>query len=189
MSFRRRTSETIAGLQQELDALKAQVAQASPPPSPPAPPPPPPPTAAAAPLTPPAPGNSLAEVHDLVRELSQRVEGLDQRQLRDHERLSLRLEELTTQFTNQLVELDHELDSAHQSLTSRLTAQDQRFDALTTARANDHDDESATALVEELRTNQVRIANDLARHEIAIRQDLANLAELVHRSRPERSGN
>jgi hypothetical protein len=32
----------------------------------------------------------------------------------------------------------------------------------------------------------VRIANDLARHEIAVRQDLAALAELVSRSRSAR---
>ena len=183
MSFRRRTSETIASLQRELDALKAQVTEAAAP----AAPPPVEETAPAEPLAPPLTGTSLTDLHDLLRELSTRVDGLDDRQLRDHERLSLRLEELTTQFTNQLVELDHELENAHQSLTSRLTAQDQRFDALSAARANGHDEKAEAALVEELRTNQVRIANDLARHEIAIRQDLAHLAELVNRSRPDRS--
>ena len=57
MSFRRRTSETIAGLQRELDALKADVAQANakldaPPPEP------------ATAMKPPEPGASLGDVQE-----------------------------------------------------------------------------------------------------------------------------
>ena len=129
------------------------------------------------------------EVHDLVRQLGERVDGLDARQVADHERLSLRLEELTTQFTNQLLEIGGELDTAHQHLTSQLAAQDQRFEELSAAaaaRPNGTAGAPDQALIEELRTNQVRIANDLARHEIAVRQDLATLAELVNRSRSAR---
>jgi hypothetical protein len=176
MSFRRRTSESIAELQRQLEALKTARSAIPPPPQP-----------SDASLAPPSPGTSLAEVHDFVRSLSERVDGLDHRQIQDHERLSLRLEELTTQFSNQLLEIGGELDSAHQHLTSQLTAQEQRFEALAAAHAAGNGDGApAPELIEELRSNQIRIANDLARHEIAVRQDLAALAELVNRSRTTR---
>ena len=134
-------------------------------------------------LAPPAPGTSLTEVQDLVRSLAERVDGLDARQVQDHERLSLRLEELTTQFSNQLVEMGHELDGGHQHVASQLAAQEQRLEELAAAAAAAGRQNGEAALVEELRANQVRIANDLARHEIAFRQDLAALAELVNRTR------
>jgi len=184
MSFRRRTTETIADLQRQVATLSASVTEQS--------------TAAAAaataaaeapsepPLAPPSPGTSLTEVQDMVRSLGDRVDGLDARQLQDHERLSLRLEELTTQFGNQLVEMGHELDGGHQQVASQLAAQEQRLEELAAATTNGSsaDGQNGTAeLVEELRANQVRIANDLARHEIAFRQDLAALAELVSRTR------
>jgi DNA repair exonuclease SbcCD ATPase subunit len=183
MSFRRRTTETIADLQRQVATLSATVTEQS--------------QAAAAaaatadapaepPLAPPSPGTSLTEVQDMVRRLADRVDGLDARQLQDHERLSLRLEELTTQFSNQLVEMGHELDGGHQQVASQLAAQEQRLEELAAATANGSsaDGQNGTAeLVEELRANQVRIANDLARHEIAFRQDLAALAELVSRTR------
>jgi hypothetical protein len=187
MSFRRRTSETIAGLQRELDTLKAQVAAASPDTGDDAPGAPAASEATAEPdFAPPAPGTSLSEVHDQVKGLIEQVDGLDRRQLRDHERLSLRLEELTAQFTNQLLEIGGELDATHQRLISQLAAQDQRFEELSSM-ASTNGKGSPGALIEELRANQVRIANDLARHEIAVRQDLATLAELVNRSRAGRA--
>jgi hypothetical protein len=178
MSFRRRTTETIADLQRQLVSLTATVAESAA-------------VAAAEPasaqpdpaLAPPAPGTSLTEVQDLVRSLADRVDGLDTRQLQDHERLSLRLEELTAQFSNQLVEIGHELDGGHQQVASQLAAQEQRLEELAAVAAAGEGQNGEAALVEELRANQVRIANDLARHEIAFRQDLAALAELVNRSR------
>ena len=176
MSFRRRTTETITDLQRQLASLTATVAEqssaAEPPPAFPDPT-----------LAPPSPGTSLTEVQELVRSLAERVDGLDARQLQDHERLSLRLEELTTQFSNQLVEMGHELDGGHQQVASQLAAQEQRLEELATVAAAGGGHNGEAALVEELRANQVRIANDLARHEIAFRQDLAALAELVNRSR------
>jgi hypothetical protein len=176
MTFRRRTSETIAGLQRELEAMRSEMA-AKPLPAPPASP--------VTSLEPPSPGTSLTEIHDLVRGLAKRVDGVDRRQLEDHERLRLRLEELTAQFTNQLTEMGHELDAAHRQLSSELAAQAQRFDALGSAAGNG-DGARPSAVLDELRTNQVKIANDLARHEIALRQDLAALADLVNRSRTGR---
>jgi hypothetical protein len=177
MSFRRRTTDTIADLQRELASLTATVAEKS---SATAEPPPTVPDPA---LAPPSPGTSLTEVQELVRNLAERVDGLDARQLQDHERLSLRLEELTTQFSNQLVEMGHELDGGHQQVASQLAAQEQRLEELAAVAAAGAGHNGQAALVDELRANQVRIANDLARHEIAFRQDLATLAELVNRSR------
>ena len=183
MSFRRRTTETIADLQRQVASLTTTVTEQS---SAIAAAESPPVTTPDPALAPPAPGTSLTEVQDLVRSLAERVDGLDARQLQDHERLSLRLEELTAQFSNQLVEMGHELDGGHQQVASQLAAQEQRLEELAAVAAAGGERNGEAALVEELRANQVRIANDLARHEIAFRQDLAALAELVNRSR--RSG-
>src|SRR6187549_419405 len=125
MSFRRRTTETIDDLQRQLAALTATVAEQSSAVAAAQPPAVPDPA-----LAPPSPGTSLTEVHDLVRGLAERVDGLDVRQLQDHERLSLRLEELTAQFSNQLVEMGHELDGGHQQVASQLAAQEQRLEEL-----------------------------------------------------------
>ena len=179
MTFRRRTTETIADLQRQLASLRATVGEQSSPASAVEPPLAFPDRA----LAPPSPGTSLTEVQDLVSSLAERVDGLDARQLQDHERLSLRLEELTAQFSNQLVEMGHELDGGHQQVASQLAAQEQRLEELAAVAAAGGGHNGEAALVEELRANQVRIANDLARHEIAFRQDLAALAELVNRSR------
>jgi hypothetical protein len=67
-------------------------------------------------------------------------------------------------------------------MASQLAAQEQRLEELAKRSASE-DGAGQDALVEELRSNQIRIANDLARHEIAFRQDLASLAELVNKSR------
>jgi DNA repair exonuclease SbcCD ATPase subunit len=173
MSFRRRTNEALAQLQQQVAELgtKAQ----------PAVPPPPSETAFEAP----APGTSLADISEIVQTLASRVDGLDERQRGHHERVSLRLEELTAQFSNQLTELGNELEAGHKQMASQLAAQEQRLEELA-QRSASGDGAGQDALVEELRSNQIRIANDLARHEIAFRQDLASLAELVNKSR--RSG-
>jgi Skp family chaperone for outer membrane proteins len=96
----------------------------------------------------------------------------------------VRLEELTAQFSNQLLEMSHELDDGHQRVASQLAAQEQRLEELAAAATTvEGTDDSRTKLIEELRANQVRIANELARHQIAFRQDLADLADLVGRSR------
>ena len=44
-------------------------------------------------------------------------------------------------------------------------------------------DAASAETVNELRANQVRIANEQARYAIALRQDLAELAELLRRNR------
>jgi len=67
---------------------------------------------------------------------------------------------MTTAITNQL----HELDSEIERLASTADA-------------------ASAETVSELRANQVRIASEQARYAIALRQDLAELAELLRRSR------
>ena len=85
-------------------------------------------------------------------------------QLRElDERLSgvdARVTHMTTAITNQL----HELDSEIERLASTADA-------------------ASAETVSELRANQVRIASEQARYAIALRQDLAELAELLRRSR------
>ncbi|MFM7962844.1 MAG: hypothetical protein ACKPBF_02585, partial [Actinomycetota bacterium] len=44
-------------------------------------------------------------------------------------------------------------------------------------------DAASAEAVSQLRANQVRIANEQARYAITLRQDLAELAELLRRSR------
>ena len=73
MSFRRRTTETIADLQRQLASLTATVAKqssavAADEPRPAVPDPG---------LAPPRPGTSLTEVQDMVRSLADRVDGLE----------------------------------------------------------------------------------------------------------------
>ncbi len=71
-----------------------------------------------------------------------------------------RVTQITTALTNQLHEIDTELD--------RLT---QTADA------------ASAETVTQLRANQVRIASEQARYAITLRQDLAELAELLRKTR------
>ena len=107
-----------------------------------------------------------AELLQLREELSRRATELDgvRRGLGALEdRLSGidgRITHMSTAVTNQLHELDAEIE--------RLAA--------TT-------DTASAEAVGQLRANQVRIANEQARYAIAMRQDLAELAEMLRRSR------
>jgi predicted nucleic acid-binding Zn-ribbon protein len=92
-----------------------------------------------------------------------------------------------------------ELDSVHNDLrtiTERLTGVDSRVTHMTAAITNQlHEldaeierlsstaDAASAEAVSQLRANQVRIANEQARYAITLRQDLAELAELLRRSR------
>jgi Skp family chaperone for outer membrane proteins len=99
----------------------------------------------------------------------------------------------------ELVRRGTEIDAVHldiQVLTNRLGGVDDRVTQMTTAITNqlhelDADieklaataDAASAETVNELRANQVRIANEQARYAIALRQDLAELAELLRRNR------
>ena len=71
-----------------------------------------------------------------------------------------RVTKMTTELSHQI----HELGSEIESLTK-----------------SSQDNASREAL-EQLRVNQIRIANEQARYEIAFRQDLAELVEQIRRT-------
>ena len=71
-----------------------------------------------------------------------------------------RVTQMTTEITNQL----HEINSEIEHLASNTDA-------------------ASAQAVADLRTNQVRIASEQARYAITLRQDLAELAELLRRTR------
>ena len=99
----------------------------------------------------------------------------------------------------ELARRGEEIDAVHldlRALTDRLGGVDDRVTQMATAITNqlhelDADIEKLAAMadaasaetVNELRANQVRIANEQARYAIALRQDLAELAELLRRNR------
>ena len=75
--------------------------------------------------------------------------------------LDSRVTRMTTELSNQLHELGNDL-----------------------ATLSENDDDSAVeTTLTELRANQTRIANEQARYEIAFRQDLAEIAEMIRRLR------
>ncbi|HWC69510.1 MAG TPA: hypothetical protein VG478_15690 [Acidimicrobiales bacterium] len=141
-------------------------------------------------LPPPIPGSSLIETLAQLRGLADRVEQVDATAAEHHEQVRRRLDEVTTLLTNQLSELTGELEQAQSELYHRLAEQHAHVEelaatALRTAAAtpDPFDDILLGNQLAELRENQVRIANDLARHEIALRADLASLASLVQGAR------
>jgi len=104
-----------------------------------------------------------------------------------------------TALRSELARRGAEIDAVHldlRALTDRLGGVDDRVTQMTTAITNqlhelDADIEKLAAMadaasaetVNELRANQVRIANEQARYAIALRQDLAELAEVLRRNR------
>ena len=97
------------------------------------------------------------------------------------DRLELRLAELSVVVTNQLSELGGELDAAEHATAARLIEMEQQLATLTEsvqAPAGQLRDPTADELAE-LRANQVKIANELARFSIAVREEMAMLAPRV----------
>ncbi len=94
-------------------------------------------------------GAEIDAVHLNLRALTDRLGGVDER-----------VTQMTTAITNQL----HELDADIEKLAAMADA-------------------ASAETVNELRANQVRIANEQARYAIALRQDLAELAEVLRRNR------
>ena len=106
------------------------------------------------------------EVSQLRDDLARRASQVDELRTSIHaleERLTgvdSRVTHMTTAITNQLHELDSEIERLAQTA-----------------------DAASAETVSQLRANQVRIANEQARYAITLRQDLAELAELLRRSR------
>ncbi len=112
-----------------------------------------------------------------------------------------RVDEVGTALTNQLHELSSDLESSHRAVDERLAAldsltagrlaaaekaQEERLAAfraeLEALSADDGDEDRFDDLLE----RQTRIANEVARHEIAFHQELAALADRLTRQRPGR---
>jgi chromosome segregation ATPase len=84
--------------------------------------------------------------------------------------LDARITQVGTEVTHQLGELSGDIDS----LAQRTTAMGDEISHLG----------DVPTIVDEVRTDQARLANEQARYEIAFRQDLAELAERLQRQRP-----
>ncbi len=123
---------------------------------------------------------SLDELNSKLSDLSERVtvSADDARQAKDqtatlHERIS----NVSHELANQLGELSREIDG----LSGRGTAPS--MPPPLPAPANFEPSQLvAEELVSQLRSSQIKLANEQARYEIAFRQDLARLAEQVKRS-------
>jgi hypothetical protein len=169
----------LAALHARLDAIE-QAATRLPPPRPAALPPA---AAAALPATPPLPPPSVdgltAPLRQALDELSARFDAAEQERVADRGRVDTRLTELSTTLTDQL----HELSGGLQTQEERLAA----FRAeLETLAAEPSGDGATDPDLDELRAGQARIANEVARHEIAFHQELAALADRLGRQRPAR---
>ncbi len=141
-------------------------------------------------LPPPTPGSSLTETLAELRGLAQRVDQMDTTAAERYEHVRMRLDEVTAQLTNQLSELTGEFEQTQSELYHRLAEQHAHVEELAStamqaaaATPDPTDDVVLERQLADLRANQVRIANDLARHEIALRADLASLATLVQGAR------
>jgi chromosome segregation ATPase len=126
-----------------------------------------------------------------------------------------RLDEVSSALTSQLHELSGELETSHRAVDQRVNALDSltagrlaavektqeerlakfraELEALLTEHATangdtaySEGDEQLTARLEELLERQTRIANEVARHEIAFQQELAALADRLGRQPPRR---
>jgi small-conductance mechanosensitive channel len=171
----------LAALRARLDAIE-EAATRLPPPRPMAAPPATAPRAPTSPgTTPPLPPPSVdaltAPLRQALDELSARFDAAEQERVADRDRVDTRLTELSTTLTDQL----HELSGGLQTQEERLAA----FRAELEALAAEPPGDGATDL-DELRAGQARIANEVARHEIAFHQELAALADRLGRQRPTR---
>ena len=125
-----------------------------------------------------------AEVEELraqVRELTTQIAALTSSQ----STTSSQLDELVTRLGSldaRIVQVGSEVTHQLGELSGDIDVLGRRADSLTDEIAH------LAALpqqVDGVRTDQVRLANEQARYEIAFRQDLAELAERLQRQRPE----
>jgi hypothetical protein len=126
-------------------------------------------------LPPPGVDDLAAPVRRALDELAARLDAAEQAHAADRDRVETRLGELSTTLSDQL----HELSGGLEAQDERLAA----FRAELEALATDHDDGGPVA---DLLERQTRIANEVARHEIAFQQELAALADRLTRQRPSR---
>jgi hypothetical protein len=99
-----------------------------------------------------------------------------------HDRIEHRLGELSAVIANQFSELGGELDILEHGVARQLADLEARLAAISqsaTADASSSGNGHGPAELEELRANQVRIANELARFSIAVREEMAALSPRV----------
>ena len=122
----------------------------------------------------------LDELRDQIRDLTSQLATLSSSQASTSSQiddlvtrigsLDGRITQVGTEVTHQLGELSGDIDS----LAQRTTTMNDEIGQLG----------DVTSIVDEVRTDQARLANEQARYEIAFRQDLAELAERLQRQRP-----
>ena len=93
--------------------------------------------------------------------------------------MQLRVAELASVVTNQLGELGGELDAIEHAVTRRLKELEARVEQPSVADATHSNGAQPGDVLDELRDNQVRIANELARFSIAVREEMAALVPRV----------
>ena len=177
------TSE-LAALRARLDAMEQAASRLPAPrpatlPQPTSPAPAPAPATAPATLPPPSVDALTAPLRQALDELSARLDTAEQERVAERDRVDTRLTELSTTITDQL----HELSGGLQTQEERLAAFRAELEAIAAEPATASD--GATDL-DDLRAGQARIANEVARHEIAFQQELAALADRLSRQRPGR---
>jgi hypothetical protein len=133
-----------------------------------------------APVPPPDTADLAAKVRAL---LGDPPPAIDPRRVAELEaaqdRIEHRLGEITAVVANQLSELGGELDVLEHGVARQLADLEARLSAITqasTAAASPSGNGHGPADLEELRANQVRIANELARFSIAVREEMAALS-------------
>jgi len=166
----------IALLRARLDAMD----RADPPAAAPTPDavwqPPPAPPAASTPLPPPNVDALTAPLRQALDDLATRLDAAEQERAADRDRVDTRLTELSTTITDQLDELSGGL----QTQDERLAAFRAELEALAAEPGE------GSAQIDQLLDRQTRIANEVARHEIAFHEELAALADRLSRQRPTR---
>ena len=189
--FRRRSEpdSQVAELTSQLAALRARLdaieeaATRLPPPRPVTALPPATCSAATPPLPPPSVDSLTAPLRQALDQLSARFDAAEQERVADRDRVDTRLTELSTTLTDQL----HELSGGLQTQEERLAAFRAELEALAAEPSEPAEPAGdGAADLDELRAGQARIANEVARHEIAFHQELAALADRLGRQRPAR---
>jgi len=189
--FRRRSEpdSQVAELTSQLAALRARLdaieeaATRLPPPRPVTALPPATASAATPPLPPPSVDSLTAPLRQALDQLSARFDAAEQERVADRDRVDTRLTELSTTLTDQL----HELSGGLQTQEERLAAFRAELEALAAEPSEPSEPAGdGAADLDELRAGQARIANEVARHEIAFHQELAALADRLGRQRPAR---
>ncbi len=125
--------------------------------------------------------NTARLLDERIAVLAAQVAEVDSRERDTSTRVAARLDELASHLDHQLRELTDELDAQRSHHTDAMAA----LASVNTSALSDATDAHQLNVntLDELRANQTRIANELARHRIAVTADLATLVDSLG-SRP-----